>query len=192
MSFTHFIIKLVGVNVGQIRKAADFKFIERFKGLVFEGRAIPLDEFNTLVPKVLERYKDYMPRLPQVVLLTAEEAAEPVKTVVLTAEPTVETTTLSTDPAEPLVSEGVSQPENSEVEDTDAAGEVSPDPEPAAEVTTEPEGEAEPEPQPEPAAEPAPQPEAPAVEPEPEPEPAPAPKPSAKKKAATKKAAKNS
>jgi hypothetical protein len=68
---THFIIKLVGASITLAKRRGDFTFLAEHNALVYQGREIPIAEHNELVPKVMERYKDYMPRLPQVILLAA-------------------------------------------------------------------------------------------------------------------------
>jgi len=76
---THFILRLVGISSVQVRKAGDFTYLEAHDCLCYQGREIPVAEFNDLVPKVMERYKDYLPRLPQVVLLDRAPVATPRK-----------------------------------------------------------------------------------------------------------------
>lgn len=131
-AYTHFIFKLVGTSPVQVKKAGEFRFVEAFRALIYDGRAIPLEEFNALAPRVMDRYNGYMPRLPQIVMLTAAEAAAATpapRPVPAPVDPT------PPDPGEPLNPEGVVQPEApAAAEDADAPGEGSPEPEPEAEV----------------------------------------------------------
>jgi hypothetical protein len=112
---THFLIKLVGISSYQSRKAGDFLYLEAHDALCYEGREIPIAEHNDLVPKVMERYRDYLPRLPQVVLLARETTAPEKAPAPPSSEPAP--------PAEPVVFMGFADGKASDAEDADAPGE---------------------------------------------------------------------
>ena len=136
---THFIIKLVGMSLSSgIRKAGDFIFSAKHKALIYQGREIPLSEHNDLVPLVLERYKDYRPRLPQVVLLESATVPTPRNEERRTKNEAPSEQSSPVAETAPLVSQEVSQSEVSAADEgAEATGEASPA-EPVAEVAPEP------------------------------------------------------
>jgi len=82
-SFNFFIIKLVGISIASgIRKAGkDFVFSSHHQALIYQGKEHPIEQFNAIVPDVMEKYKTYTARLPVVELLTRvveEPSLEPV------------------------------------------------------------------------------------------------------------------
>lgn len=101
--FDRFIIRLVGVSViAGPRKCGDFSFVKALGGHVYKGKAFPISEFNTIVPPVMERYKGYMPRLPEAVLLApapdpATVEAKPAKPAAVPSPPAPEPETGSPD-----------------------------------------------------------------------------------------------
>jgi len=129
MTATHFIIHLVGVSKALgVRRSGDFRLMEEHGQLCYQGQEFPIAQHNDLAPKVLEKYKDHMPRLPQVVLLDRSDRPDPApKPVQAKPLPTVEASTAPT--PEPVVPEGVVHQETG----TDAGGEAEP-PAPPAEV----------------------------------------------------------
>jgi hypothetical protein len=116
---THFIIRLVGISVAQVRKAGDFHYVEAHDCLCYEGREIPLAEFNELVPRVLERYRDYLPRLPQIVLLDrpAESAPVPAEISAPDAAPAVSGDVSGEPPVEPAAEAPAPDPSAAGAED---------------------------------------------------------------------------
>ena len=133
---THFIIKLVGMSLSSgIRKAGDFLFSEHHKALIYQGREIPISEHNDLVPKVLEKYNGYRPRLPQVVLLESATVPTPRNEERKTKNEAPSEQSPPAAETAPLVSQEVSQSEvSAAVEEAEATGEASPA-EPVAEVS---------------------------------------------------------
>lgn len=73
-----FYIKLVGVSkaLGP-RRCGDFRWSSARQAHIYQGEDFPLEQFNEIVPAVMERYKSYMPRLPQPVLVLDEPAPAP-------------------------------------------------------------------------------------------------------------------
>lgn len=115
---THFLIKLVGISKVTTKKAAEFLFSQEHDCLIYRGEPLPIEQHNEIVPAVMERYKDYLPRLPQVVLLTLAPAS---KKPAPAPAPEPAPVPVSTEP-EPTGSGGVPGEQSGQA-DTDAAGE---------------------------------------------------------------------
>jgi hypothetical protein len=87
-----FFIQLVGISIASgIRKAGkDFIYSSRHNALLYQGKEHPIEQYNQIVPEVLERYKTYTHRLPVAVIVENVEAAEetpPVTSIVPPAQP---------------------------------------------------------------------------------------------------------
>lgn len=83
-----FLIKLVGLSRSHgSRKAGGFIYNRDFGAHLWGGHPLPIEEFASTVPDVLENYKDYMARLPVVEILFEDQNPEKI----LAGDPLTET-----------------------------------------------------------------------------------------------------
>lgn len=129
-AFTHFIIFLT--NIGRVapKRLGPFlktgEFADRH---VFEGRAIPIEDFNSIVPKTIETYKKRYISLPVVELITI--APDPGETPESTETPVVNPATEETSVTEPVTTPGET-PESTEGQPPTGAPTEESTPEPLA------------------------------------------------------------
>lgn len=74
MGFTHFIVRLTNIARVAPGRVGDFIRSPQFEGdHIFKGEPIPIEQFNDVVPALLEKHKRSWVKLPIVELISLSE-----------------------------------------------------------------------------------------------------------------------
>lgn len=131
-----FLIKLVGLSRSHgSRKAGGFIYNRDFGAHLWGGHPLPIEEFNSTVPDVLEKYKDYMARIPVVEILfdapstetSLNETRDPQEEVDVPPSGDEPTETILSETGDPQNEEGEASPEGGEGDGASGERELSSD-----------------------------------------------------------------